>query len=171
MATMTTSPLPQASQDCAVCASLVDPPASRKPVFENDLWIVRPASEPCGVPGWMMLVTRRHVAGPAHFNDREANDFGPALRHFEKVLEDVTGALRIYTAAMGESSPHFHAHMVPRYKTMPKGASAWGVFDLERAVRAGEITVDAAEVQRVIEAYGRALAERRVAAGHLVSDR
>ncbi len=112
-----------------------------------------------------MLVTRRHVAGPAHFNDREANNFGPALRHFEKVLEDVTGALRIYTAAMGESSPHFHAHMVPRYKTMPKDASAWGVFDLQRAVRAGEITVDAAEVQRLVAAYGRALAERPVPVG------
>jgi diadenosine tetraphosphate (Ap4A) HIT family hydrolase len=165
MQTMKTSPLPQPSRDCAVCASLSDPGVSLTRVFENDLWIVRPASEPCGVPGWMMLITRRHVAGPAHFNDREANNFGPALRHFEKVLEDVTGALRIYTAAMGESSPHFHAHMVPRYKTMPKGASAWGVFDLQRAASAGEIVVDAAEVQRVIEAYGRALAERAVPVG------
>jgi len=165
MQTMKTSPPHQPSQDCAVCASLSDPGVSLRPVFENDLWIVRPASEPCGVPGWMMLITRRHVAGPAHFNDREANNFGFALRHFEKVLEDVTGALRIYTAALGESSPHFHAHMVPRYETMPKGASAWGVFDLERAARVGEIVVDAVEVQRVIEAYRRALAERPVPAG------
>ena len=73
---------------------------------------------------------------PAHFDDREAAVFGVALRHFERMLEQVTGALRIYTAAMGESHPHFHAHMVPRYATMPRDAKAWSVFDLQRAVGA-----------------------------------
>jgi diadenosine tetraphosphate (Ap4A) HIT family hydrolase len=108
----------------------------------------------------MMLVSRRHVAGPAHFDDREAASFGPTLRHLERVLEEVTGALRIYTAAMGESHPHFHCHMVPRYAEMPKGAKAWGVFDLQRAAGAGEITVDAAEVKRLCEAYAEVLARR-----------
>jgi diadenosine tetraphosphate (Ap4A) HIT family hydrolase len=105
----------------------------------------------------MMLITRRHVGGPAHFNDDEAGAFGPALRHLERILEEVTGALRIYTAAIGESSHHFHAHMVPRYASMAKNASAWGVFDLERAAKAGEISVDPAEVIRVSEAYRAAL--------------
>jgi diadenosine tetraphosphate (Ap4A) HIT family hydrolase len=147
---------------CAICASLSG--AGRKePIFEDDLWHVRHASAPFGIAGWMMLISRRHVAGPAHFNDREAESFGPALRMFERVLEDVTGALRIYTAAMGESSPHFHAHMVPRYATMPKNAKAWGVFDLERAAKAGEISVDPAEVSRVSEAYRSALRASRAA--------
>jgi diadenosine tetraphosphate (Ap4A) HIT family hydrolase len=105
----------------------------------------------------MMLISRRHVAGPAHFNDVEARSFGVALRHFERVLEEVTGALRIYTAALGESSPHFHAHMVPRYREMAKDARAWGVFDLERAAKAGEIAVEAADVERVMSAYRLAL--------------
>jgi diadenosine tetraphosphate (Ap4A) HIT family hydrolase len=118
---------------------------------------VRHASAPFGVPGWMMLISRRHVAGPAHFNEEEAESFGLALRHFERVLEEITGALRIYTAAMGESSHHFHAHMVPRYATMPKSATAWGVFDLERAAKAGEISIDPAEVRRLSEAYRSAL--------------
>jgi diadenosine tetraphosphate (Ap4A) HIT family hydrolase len=143
---------------CAICASLSGPsPAS--PLFENELWHVRPASAPAGVPGWMMMISQRHVAGPAHFNDREAGSFGPSLRHFQSLLERVTGALRIYTAAMGESAPHFHAHMVPRYATMPKGAKAWGVFDLQRAAAAGEIAVDEAEVRRVSERYRVALIE------------
>ena len=143
---------------CAVCASLSGP-GRVEPVFESSLWHVRPASSPPGVPGWMMMISRRHVGGPAHFNDDEARTFGAALRHFERVLEQVTGALRIYTAAMGESSPHFHAHMVPRLPTMPKDAKGWAAFDLERAARAGEIAVDAAEVARVVAAYARALVE------------
>jgi len=147
-----------APSPCAVCATLSGP--GRLPsVYEDALWHVRPAPSPPGVPGWMMMVSRRHVAGPAHFNDDEARAFGPALRHFERVLEEVTGALRVYTAAMGESSPHFHAHLVPRTAVMPKGARGWGVFDLERAARAGEIATDAPEVARVVAAYARALAE------------
>ena len=141
------------SPACGVCQSLSGPS-----LYEDELWLVR-AAEPAGVPGWMLLITKRHVPGPAHFDDREARAFGPALRHFERVLEQVTGALRIYTAAMGESHPHFHAHMVPRYATMPRDAKAWSVFDLQRAVGAGEVAIDVSEVARVSEAYRRALAE------------
>jgi diadenosine tetraphosphate (Ap4A) HIT family hydrolase len=137
---------------CGVCQSLAG--AS---LYEDELWSVRHA-DPAGVPGWMLLMTKRHVGGPAHFDDREAAAFGPALRHFERVLEQVTGALRIYTAAMGESHPHFHAHMVPRYATMPREAKAWSVFDLQRAVAAGELSIDAAEVRRISDLYARALA-------------
>lgn len=143
---------------CAVCATLSGP-GRLEPLYEDALWHVRAAPSPPGVPGWMMMVSRRHVAGPAHFNDEEARAFGLALRHFERVLERVTGALRVYTAAMGESAPHFHAHMVPRTAAMPGDAKGWGVFDLERAARAGEIAVDLAEAARVAAAYARALAE------------
>jgi diadenosine tetraphosphate (Ap4A) HIT family hydrolase len=139
--------------DCGVCQSLATLPS----LYEDDLWAVRHA-EPAGVPGWMLLMTKRHVGGPAHFDDREAAVFGVALRHFERVLEEVTGALRIYTAAMGESHPHFHAHLVPRTATMPRDAKAWSVFDLQRAVGAGEVAIDRAEIARVSEAYRRALA-------------
>jgi diadenosine tetraphosphate (Ap4A) HIT family hydrolase len=140
---------------CGICLSLHGP-GKEPALYEDALWHVRPAA-PAGVPGWMLLITRRHVAGPAHFDDREARAFGPALRHFERTLERVTGALRIYTAAMGESHPHFHAHMVPRYPTMPRDAKAWSVFDLQRAVGAGEVAIDLQAVARVAAAYQRAL--------------
>ncbi len=143
---------------CAVCATLSGS-GRVEPLFEDALWHVRPAPAPAGVPGWMMMISRRHVAGPAHFDDAEARAFGLALRHFERVLEQVTGALRVYTAAMGESSPHFHAHMVPRTASMPKDAKGWGVFDLERAAKAGEIVADDVEAKRIAIAYALALAE------------
>jgi hypothetical protein len=49
--------------------------------------------------------------------------------------------------------------MVPRTATMPNDAKGWGVFDLERAAKAGEINVDLAETRRIAAAYARALAE------------
>jgi diadenosine tetraphosphate (Ap4A) HIT family hydrolase len=139
---------------CGVCNKLR---SSANALFENELWHVRAADDPSGVPGWMMLITRRHVPGPAHFDQREASNFGPTLCHLQRVLLELTGALRIYTAAMGESSPHFHAHMVPRYATMPKDAKAWAVFDLQRAAAAGEIETNSADTARVALAYANAL--------------
>ncbi len=145
----------QTEATCGVCNKLKAGPAVA--LFENELWHVRAADDPCGVPGWMMLITRRHAPGPADFNATEARSFGPTLCHLQRVLLEVTGALRIYTAAMGESSPHFHAHMVPRYQTMPKDARAWAVFDLQRAAAAREFPVDDAETARIAQAYASAL--------------
>ena len=69
----------------------------------------------------------------------------------------MTGALRIYTAAMGESFPHFHGHMIPKYAEMPLDAKAMAVFDLPRRAAAGEIKADEAEVERITAAYREAL--------------
>jgi hypothetical protein len=40
---------------------------------------------------------------------------------------------------------------------MPKEAKGWGVFDLERAAKAGEVQVDVAEVVRLTNAFRSAL--------------
>jgi diadenosine tetraphosphate (Ap4A) HIT family hydrolase len=141
------------SRDCGVCRAL----ETATPLWEDDLWHVRHIDPPWGVAGWMMLVAKRHVAGPAHFDDAEARAFGPVLQRLEKILEEVTGALRIYTAALGESSPHFHCHMVPRYASMPKDAKAWAVFDLQRAAQAREVVIDGGDVARIERAYRTAL--------------
>jgi len=148
--------MPHASFDasCGMCNKLAQSPEA---VFENELWHVRPIDAPSGVPGWMMLVARRHVPGPAHFDAREVASFGPTWCHLQRVLLEVTGALRIYTAAMGESSPHFHGHLVPRFEKMPKDAKGWAVFDLERAAKAGEVTNEPALVQQMIGAFKEAL--------------
>lgn len=149
---------PSHDEGCGICKTNAgEAPIPGGIVFENDLWLVRHLMPGRGVPGWMMVQSQRHVAGIAYFNDDEVASFGPSFRHFEKALEKVTGAQRIYTAAMNESFPHFHCHIVPRYAKMPKDASAWEVFDLFRATGAGEVEVDRAEAERLTEAYRQAL--------------
>jgi diadenosine tetraphosphate (Ap4A) HIT family hydrolase len=142
--------------ECGICTSIRGV-AAKPALFENGLWYVRHMDPPYGVAGWMMLISQRHVAGPAHFDDREAASFGPTLRHLERVLEGITGALRIYTAALGESYPHLHAHMVPRYAHMPRDTKAFAVFDLLRAAHAGELVVDEREIARLSIDYAAAL--------------
>lgn len=144
--------------NCFICKASMD--ASSVPgggIYENDLWLVRHLMPGRGLPGWMMIQTQRHVAGIAFFNDAEALSFGPTFRHLQKMLMEVTGALRIYTASMNESAPHFHCHLVPRYEKMPKNAQGWDVFDLFRASAAGEIEVDADVVARLTDQYREAL--------------
>ncbi len=138
---------------CAICATVASAPA----LYEDGLWHVRHIEPPWGVAGWMLLIARRHVAGPGYFADDEAAAFGPMLRRCAGALQEVTGALRIYTAALGELHPHFHAHLVPRYAQMPGDARGWGVFDLQRAAGAGEVVVAAAAVERVSAAYAARL--------------
>jgi diadenosine tetraphosphate (Ap4A) HIT family hydrolase len=116
---------------CGVCRhNAGEDPNGGDVVFENDLWLVRQRGR--GVPGWMVIQTQRHVAGFAHFNDDEARNFGPAFHHFQKTLEELSGAMRIYTAALNETYPHFHCHFVPVYERMPLDAISWKVFELHR---------------------------------------
>jgi diadenosine tetraphosphate (Ap4A) HIT family hydrolase len=154
---------PEATTDpaCRICA--VSSGAAEVPhglLYQDDLWVVRHSAPPYGVAGGLTLQTRRHVAEPADFNDAETRSFGPTLRYFEGVLREITGSLRIYTAAMGESFPHFHGHMVPRYRETPNDAKAWGVFDLSRQAAEGTVQVDEDEVKRIVEAF-----RARVASG------
>jgi histidine triad (HIT) family protein len=150
---------PSYDSSCGVCKlGAGETPIPGGVVYEDDLWLVRHAPPPYGVPGWMTLQSQRHVPGIAHFDDAEAARFGPSLRHFERTLEQVTGAVRIYTVSMNESFPHFHAHMVPRYAQMPRDAKGYAVYDLQRLAGRGEIQVDEAEVARLTAAYRDALA-------------
>jgi diadenosine tetraphosphate (Ap4A) HIT family hydrolase len=105
---------------CSVCEVNAGGVAGQAGViWEDELWFVR------------------HVQGPAHFNDEEAIAFGPVLRHISRTLEVVTGAPRVYLVAFGESNPHMHAHLIPRYSDLSPEYTAFGVADLNRAVASG----------------------------------
>jgi histidine triad (HIT) family protein len=124
---------------CSICeASAGDVSIPGEVIWEDKHWFVRhlPSSE-AAVAGWLLFCTHRHVQGPAHFNDEEATAFGPVLRHISRTLEDVTGAPRVYLVAFGESYPHMHAHLIPRYSDLSPEYTAFGVADLARAVKSG----------------------------------
>jgi diadenosine tetraphosphate (Ap4A) HIT family hydrolase len=132
---------------CSLCEALSADDG--QVIFENALWQVRPIEPPAGVPGWILLVTRRHVASGAQLNEREQRSYGPTWCHLQRVLLEVTGAQRIYTATLGELTPHFHCHLVPRFERMPSDALGFAVFDLQRAAKAGELVVDPADVAKL----------------------
>jgi diadenosine tetraphosphate (Ap4A) HIT family hydrolase len=127
-------------------------------VVKTDRWLVRHAPAPYGLAGWIVIQPIRHIAGPEYFNDEEARDFGPFLRHCQRVLKETTGALRMYNAVMAESVPHMHVHLVPRYEDMPLGLKGWSVFDVHRLAEAGELHVDPTSVEDIVSRFRQALA-------------
>ncbi len=129
-------------------------------IWESNLWYVRHIAPPAPLVGWTMFHTQRHVQGPAHFNDAEAASFGPVLRHVTRTIEQVSGALRVYVVAFGESTPHMHSHLIPRYEKMPKDLVAFGVADILRGVPKGEVpAADQAQVTAFIGKLKQALAK------------
>ena len=84
-----------------------------------------------------MFNAQRHVHGPTHFTDDEAASYSPTLRHITRTLEEITGALRIYQIAFGESNPHMHTHLIPRYDDLPSEHLVFGIADFNKAVASG----------------------------------
>ncbi len=121
-------------------------------VFRDDTWLVRSISNAPAIAGWLILQAGRHVSEPADFNTHEAATFGPMLQRFERILRDVTGALRIYTGSLNEGNPHFHCHLLPRLSTMPNNAIGWQAFGLSDLARRGEVRADPEDVQRILAA-------------------
>lgn len=126
------------AEGCAVCA--FEHPTRRSPelvAWEDDLWILRHHMLPAPLAGWCMLVSRRHLGGPADLSDAEAASFGPTLRRVSRAIKAVTGAPKVYAIAFGEGAPHLHVHLIPRYADRPDLA-AWKLADVYRAVERGE---------------------------------
>lgn len=46
---------------------------------------------------------------------RELADLGPIIACISQAIIGVTGAESVYLASMTEMTPHFHAHLIPRY--------------------------------------------------------
>ena len=157
--------------ECAVCAWEARPrPAAELVVAEAEQWIVRHHMHPAPLVGWLQLISRRHVQGPAGFHDREAAEFGLALRDVAKAVVGCTASLRAYAIAFGEGSPHLHVHIVPRYAERPETA-AWKVADWYRDVERGAIPAANAErVEQVVIAARAELLGRGVVGWHAPRD-
>lgn len=145
---------------CRICAKNAVPDAlPYGVVWSSPRWLLLHASPPVGVAGHMMLHARRHVVGLIDFNDCEASEFGLVLRRVSDALQAATGAKRIYTCFMSETSPHLHAHLVPR---LPDAEVAgFDVFQLQARAKSGEIAAATDDACRaVVESVRADLAAR-----------
>ena len=68
------------------------------------------------MPGWLVLVPRRHVTTIAELTDAEAAELGMWQVRVSRALHEVTGCAKTYVAQFSEAEgySHVHFHLIPR---------------------------------------------------------
>ena len=71
--------------------------------------------------GLSVVVWRgRHVVEPTELSDAEAAAYGREVLHVARALFSVFGAVKLNYDVLGNSAPHLHTHLVPRYADDPR---------------------------------------------------
>lgn len=84
------------------------------------------------VPGWLVLVLRRHAAAVAELTDEESAELGPLTVAASSALTAVVGCAKTYVAQFAEhrDHPHVHVHVIPRAPDLQADHLGPRVFDL-----------------------------------------
>jgi diadenosine tetraphosphate (Ap4A) HIT family hydrolase len=131
-----------ADSGCLACASnsaLADlPPWER--VYVGRRWRVAHAFG-TSLPGWLVMVPRRHVIALDELTADEAADLGPLLRALTAAMRVVLGCSKTYVALFAEAEgfEHVHFHVVPRSPDMDPGLRGHRVFGLLGGDPAGHV--------------------------------
>jgi len=82
------------------------------------------------LPGWMVLVLRRHADSVAALTEAEAIELGGLVRAVSVALEHVTGCLKTYVVQFAEHPlhPHVHVHVIPRPARLAAAELGPGIF-------------------------------------------
>lgn len=84
--------------------------------------------------GHLMIDLKRHVPTLGDMNVEEASAFGVIMARISKALKETEGAEHIYAVVSGNSVPHVHMHIIPRYPNTPKEFWApFAVYDAPNA--------------------------------------
>src|SRR5439155_13960934 len=87
----------------------------RERIFDDGNWRVVHAIS-SSLPGWLCVVSRRHITTLSELSAAEAEALGPLLKRLSDALERVTGALKCYVMFFAEAPgfEHLHIHVAPR---------------------------------------------------------
>lgn len=112
------------------------------------------------LPGWLVLVARRHIAAVDEMTEDEALELGLLIRRVSLILKSLTGCAKTYVIQFAEAAdhPHVHFHIVPRMSDQPddrRGPLIFGYLGVPEADRVTE-----AEMNRIAEGVRHGLAAR-----------
>jgi diadenosine tetraphosphate (Ap4A) HIT family hydrolase len=82
------------------------------------------------LPGWLVIVARRHIEALHELTTPEAVELGLLIRQVSLALRDVTGCLKTYVIQFAEAAehPHVHFHIVPRIADQPEEYRSTRIF-------------------------------------------
>lgn len=148
---------------CKTCELIAARDAGAAPlwdaIYRTHFWDVV-HSYNTALPGWLVLVVRRHIESLDQLTDDEAAELGPLIQQVSAALKAVTGCLKTYVIQFAEAQehPHVHFHVVPRMADQPeerRSTKIFGYLGVPEEERVSGATMDdiAAQVRRYLEAH------------------
>ncbi len=125
-------------------------------IYRTPLWDVV-HSYNTAMPGWLVLVVRRHVGAIAELTDAEAIELGRLIHRVSAALKEVTGCVKTYVVQFAEAleHPHVHFHIIPRMADQPEDRRSMKIFEYlgvpeEERVREKAMNEIAFKVQTIL---------------------
>jgi diadenosine tetraphosphate (Ap4A) HIT family hydrolase len=82
------------------------------------------------LPGWLVLVVRRHITTLADLSADEAAELGPLIQHVSEAVQQTVGCPKTYLVQFADhpDHPHVHLHVIPRAADLPSDRRGPAVF-------------------------------------------
>ncbi len=118
---------------CLTCALIARRDAGDAPLWDaiqrTDHWDVV-HSYNTSLPGWLVLIARRHVTAIDELTPDEATELGLLLQRTSAALRAVVGCVKTYVIQFAEAAehPHVHFHVIPRMADQPDERRSLGIF-------------------------------------------
>ena len=118
---------------CKTCELIANRDAGTAPlwdcIYRTPLWDVV-HSYNTSLPGWLVLVARRHIESLDELTDPEAVELGRLIRRTSFALKEVTGCIKTYVIQFAEAAehPHVHFHIIPRMADQPDNRHSTQIF-------------------------------------------
>lgn len=115
-------------EDCALCVEVaMDAGVNDEGYMVADLGISRlRLSAHQSLPGYCVLICKKHVREPYELSHEEQMLFFTDMMLVGKALEQTFDAVKMNFEILGNSAPHLHCHIKPRYYGDPgPGIPLW----------------------------------------------
>ncbi len=98
-------------------------------IYRTQYWDVAHAFN-TALPGWIVIVARRHIEAIDELSEAEAVELGILLRRVSAALREVTGCVKTYVMQLAEADGHAHVHfhVVPRMANQPEERRSIKIF-------------------------------------------
>ncbi|MFZ6029724.1 MAG: HIT family protein [Chloroflexota bacterium] len=109
------------------------------------------------IPGWLVLVARRHIEAIDQLTNEEALELGVLLHRMSIALKEVVRCTKTYVVqfAEAEGHNHVHFHVIPRMIDQPeerKGPKVFNYLGISEQERVSEAVMNniAGQIQAII---------------------
>ena len=118
---------------CRTCELISSRDANNAPlwdcIYRTQFWDVVHNYQ-TSLPGWLVLVVRRHIGSIDELTHEESVELGILLRQAPLALKEITGCVKTYVIQFAEMEEHQHVlfHIVPRMVNLPENRRGTKVF-------------------------------------------